>query len=212
MKYIFLFAGFALLGFIGFFIFEKVSVKPHKEPVAKVEPFSIETPPKESLKGTVTELSGDVEWQSRVATEPAKLRSKGSVAQGEEYWTKEDGLIEFDFPQMAIIGLSENSHINFVQTLSDHFVVGQDGGAAVYTMDSSAAPLSVRALSLLIQQNSGKMRVDITNTVDISVTSGSVIVAYNNIDNVSTLVKIEEGNTFSFDTEAKEGELSQTPE
>ena len=45
--------------------------------------FSLENAPIDSLRGEITEMAGDIFWQSRTATTPAELTDKITVQQGE---------------------------------------------------------------------------------------------------------------------------------
>lgn len=212
MKYALIFLLCTVLGFAGLLVYKKLSVSQPAPPLKTVAPFSVETPPPKSKRGTIT-MSGDVEWQSRGATEPARLAERDEALQGEEYWTKETGNMTIRFPDIVDITIDPNTHINLVQTLPEHFVLLQDSGAAAYQKSPAAAPIAIRALHLLIQQNDGELDVVFDGPlITLIVASGSITVAYNDSNNSSQLVTIKDGNTYSFNDETRTGEITPTDE
>lgn len=96
-----------------------------------------------------------IEWQAREATEPAVLTEKVTVLQGQDFWTQEDGAIEIQFPGERHMTVFENTHLAFIQTLPESFLLLQDSGRALYTLN---APLSIRMAPLLVQQKKRSSR------------------------------------------------------
>lgn len=213
MKYILLFLLSVLIGFTSFVIYRKYSVSHIKTPPYRAKPFSLDVPPAKSLKGQIESMTGDIEWQSRSATEPAKLTQKKPVLQGEEFWTKEDGTLNIRFENVVEITADANTHLNIVQTLPMNFVVLQDSGAAAYKKSPAAAPTSIRTLHVLTQLNDGEADVEVDDTaITLTVKTGSVTVAYNDKKNISRVVTINGGNTYTFDDKTRKGETKPIDE
>ena len=61
--------------------------------LVKLSRFSLEKAPSQSLVGTMTLMSGEVEYTNRLATESAKLNSAIDIQQGENLSTGSDGRI-----------------------------------------------------------------------------------------------------------------------
>lgn len=176
-------------------------------PIAKL-PFSLVNAPSLSVKGHVTSLSGSVNWQSRIATQAAKLQTKRDLQQGEVI-TTDDGSITIQFPKAVTISLEPKSEVHVVQTLPDNIVFAQAQGFVSYTK-TGTIPISVRVLHLLIEQQNGIMVVSHdkdSSTVAVTIASGSATMAYNNRYAVSTVVKVNEGSTFLFEEETKSGRI-----
>lgn len=206
MKRLFLFA--FILGTIGAFGYSywkigKVSIvnKSNK----KKPTFSIETPPKNSIKGTIESLSGTVKWESRTATQAAEITKPVTISQGESLETGEDGNVTIIFPEIASISLSSQSKISISQTLPANFVFDQKEGSASYEK-TGEIPISIRAFHLLTTLNTGKLTltVDKENAeISIDVKKGSATVAFNNLENVSTVIDIEEGEKFTYNDDSR---------
>ena len=95
-----------------------------------------------------------------------------------------------------------DSKINIIQSLPTSLVVGQTEGQINY-QTTSVTPLSIRIYPLLIVVNNGDLLAEIdsdSGIIMLVVASGSATVAYNDSDNVSTLDKIQAGDSFIFDT------------
>jgi hypothetical protein len=107
--------------------------------------------------------------------------------------------------------MDTNSHLSIVQTLPSNSTLIQDSGTIFYKKIDSTLPLGVRVLHLLIQQQSGEMEVSVddqTPIITIKVSSGAITLAFNDTKNISNVVSIDEGNTYTFDDEKREGEIS----
>lgn len=216
MKLVLLFLFFTLIGIVSFFAFKKYTVTQQtitvlQTPLAKTSPYSLDTPPKKSLRGNIENLSGDVSWQSRSASEPAVLTKAQEILQGEDYWTGEEGSLSILFPHALTIIVSPNTHIAILQTLPKHIVLSQTGGEVLYKKLSQTIPVAVRANSLLIQQKNGDMTISfdkIDPITTIRVSKGLATVAFNNTDVISNVVEIPEGNMYVFNSEELVGELT----
>lgn len=180
-----------------------------QSPLAKTKVFSLDTPPAQSLRGTILAMQGVLEWQSRSATEPAKLISNGQVLQGEEYWTKENSSLHILFINAVDISIRAKTHVNFIQTLPTNFAISQDSGEVVYKK-LGTVPVSMRALRLLVTQTSGTVDISIDDEqpiVLLRVLMGSVTLAFNDSDNVSNVITVDEGSTYRFNTEERTGRI-----
>jgi len=163
--------------------------------------FTLEKAPSTSLHADITLLSGDIKWQSRIATEASAIFDKQQIQQGESLTTGSDGNISLAFPNM-FFKIFPDSKINIIQSLPTSLVVGQTEGQINY-QTTSVTPLSIRIYPLLIVVNNGDLLAEIdsdSGIIMLVVASGSATVAYNDSDNVSTLDKIQAGDSFIFDT------------
>lgn len=186
-----------LFGIIVILLYTKVTAPKELKPLQ----FSLEKAPKSSIKGTISKMSGNVEWTSRIATQGAKLTSPIFIQQGEEIDTKEDGNITILFENTASISLFTNTKIYFAQTLPQSFVVEQKEGAARYNKTNNT-PLAIRSLHLLTQQNDGLISVSInkdTKIVIVTTEKGSATLAYNDKEYQSNVITILEGKQAIFD-------------
>lgn len=183
-----------------------------KTPLPTTTLFSLAIPPKSSLKGHIVSYNGVVAWQSREATEEADLTSKRPVLQGEAYRTEDSGHLQILFSSMEEITLSPNAHIEFVQTLPNSFVMQQTGGEITYKKLSQTTPVAIRVLRLLIAQKSGEVMITIDEDqiITIEVIRGEVTLAFNDTETISNVVTIIQGNSYIFDNEALEGEVTIT--
>lgn len=212
MKVLFLFIISLIVGITSGVFFFKADLKPSIiSPVTKASSdpfFSLENPPSQSLQGKISSVVGDVQLQSRLATEPAKLADNRRVRQGELVATGEDGSLDIHFEGEAEISVSSNSKLDFVQTLPNHIVVVQSSGSARYKTESSAG-ISVRSLHLLgvISESSDVEVENKDGDLTIIVHSGSVKFGFNDIENITTTVNVGEGETYVYDDETRSGEI-----
>lgn len=211
MKKLSLLFGFFILGFMAMILYKKhivaSQVSKVESPLAKTKGFSLDTPPAASLKGKILSMSGSLEWQSRSATEPAKLTKIAPVLQGEEFWTKENGSFHVFFPNAVDIALKPKTHVNFIQTLPTNFVISQDRGEVTYKK-LGTVPMGIRILRLLVNQTSGTVDIAIDDEQSIillNVLKGSITVAFNDSDNLSNVVTIDKGSTYRFNNEERTG-------
>lgn len=166
--------------------------------------FSLVKAPSKSLVGTVTSLSGDVEWQSRIATDSAKIFSPIQIQQGESVSTGLNGSMNISFPGSSEINIFPLSTIEFAQTLPADIVIAQTKGSVEYKKLSDV-PLTVRALHLLVE-GGGNFKVTIDDkkpVIEVFVETGSVTVAYNDINNLSKVVEIPADKILSFNDKTR---------
>ncbi|HEX6977053.1 MAG TPA: hypothetical protein VF185_01670 [Patescibacteria group bacterium] len=217
MKNIILFLVFAVLGGASIFAVLKLSPKTNsptptpqpRAPFIKQSEFSIENAPSQSIRGTIVTISGDVEWQSRIATESAKITSPQTIQQGESISTKETGKVSLTFPTAANLTISPNTDLAVVQTLPVNIVFSQGKGVINYASLNSI-PVSVRSQNLLIQLNQGNMTLTVSDTTPfttLDVTKGLATVAYNDSENVSQVVEVKEGQRFVFNNDTLQAVL-----
>src|SRR3989338_9045587 len=74
--------------------------------------FSLEQAPSDSIRGQITGMSGEIWWQSRTATEPARLPARQAqlteeitIQQGETLIASESGNITVNFAPAATLTL-----------------------------------------------------------------------------------------------------------
>lgn len=175
--------------------------------LVKFSRFSLEKAPSQTLVGSVTSMTGDIEYTSRLATEAAKIVSPIPIQQGESLSTGVDGSLVLTFEKAVEVDMSSDTSVGIVQTLPADIVFSQNRGTAQYkrSLASDAKklkdlPVTIRSFHLLIENNG-----DITVSVDkerpivtVFVSSGSATFAYNNINNISKVVTVESGKSLTF--------------
>lgn len=210
---------FLLFFFIGFFaIFaynrwnQKQSVFQAKKSVqvsAQKISFSVEKAPSESLKAQIISITGDVLWESRVATQASKLTDAIFLQQGESVETSENGSMTVVMQNAFELTVSKNTKLSFIQTLPENIVFGQSKGKVTYAKINED-PLSVRSLHLLVVSESGTMTVLVNEEdgiVSVSVSAGTAGVAFNDLENIATKVTLEKGQEYLFNDETRVGEI-----
>lgn len=171
--------------------------------------FSAEKPPSESLIGKVISITGDVAWQSRVATESAKLTEHISIQQGEMLETRDGGKMAVEFPGTASINLLPKTKIDVAQTLPVNMVLVQQEGTAIYKK-LGAVPISVRSHGMLVQIESGEAMVSLNSDqtiVTVTPASGAIKAAFVNDQNETQIINISYGTKVAFDTEKKQANV-----
>jgi hypothetical protein len=114
-----------IVGFVGIGIL-KLQDHPAAEalliPAMEVKDYSFEKAPSQTINGIVTSFSGEVAWQSRIATEEATVSSLSTIQQGEKIKTGKDGVVNLSFNEFGKLIISSSSEITFAQTLPQNFV------------------------------------------------------------------------------------------
>lgn len=170
--------------------------------------FSLDKAPSESLQGEVASISGKVNWLSRIAVKPVSIKSSRRIQQGEELSTSNNGHAIVRIQKDALITLSPNSHINFIQLLPINFVFAQDKGSISYQSDGQAVSVISHGLDTAISRGWAIIVVDpVDDTVTISVTRGFVTVGYEDEQNNSNVVTVNAGQQFNFDYTTKTGSI-----
>ena len=166
-----------------------------------VSGFSLEQAPSQSLPAAITLLKGEVNWQSRVATQSSLLTQTSQIIQqGELVSTGKDGQLSLNFEKNGIITLAAESSLNVIQTQPEHFVVEQPLGSITY-QNTSSSPISVRSLHLLIEQQTGSMTVavDEDGVITATVAEGTVTAAFNDKNYNTQVVTLNKGEELTYD-------------
>ncbi len=212
MKNISLFLLFLILGTaisIGYILLNSNTVSKKTSDVklqtSNIDSFNIADAPKNTLRGKITTLSGDVKWQSRIATEAATINEPITVQQGEDLETGNNGILQLEFEKTAKISISPKSHLSIVQTLPADLVFDQPTGVVDY-IKTGTSPLSVRSYSLLVTINDGETNISTDKDkllITIDVKKGDDIAAFNDLENISNVIPIQEGNVYVFSDERR---------
>jgi hypothetical protein len=171
--------------------------------------FSVENAPSQTLSGKIASMSGSVAWQSRTADYATLINSPVKLQQGEAISTYENGKATINFPAIGNMTFSPNTQVNFIQTLPANFVVEQKQGISTYTKNGNI-PVSIRALDLLINLEEGNCTVSVDKdsaNITVTVNSGSIKVAFNDINNNTNIVTINEGEQYLFNNNTKMGNV-----
>lgn len=209
MKFFLSFLLFFIIGFFGTYIYSKTFNKSSQVATGNIfqnkrgnfNLFLLINPPAQSLPGNILSLTGQVNWQSRIATTSSPLVKKVNIVQGEKITTGDNSALSVGFGSGILINMSGGSDLSFIQTLPDNFVVGQDSGEIEYTNTKNTS-LAVRTGVLLVQFGSGQISVAVnkkTGFVTIIVNKGQAEAAYNDLHYVSQLLAIKEKQSLIFD-------------
>lgn len=176
-----------------------------KTTIIPVPSFSIETPPSESLQGSISARLGRLFWESRTATEPAELTTDEKMKQGERLVTKSKSKATIQFETLTTITLSENSDISFVQTLPTDFVVEQKNGTIAYEINGTT-PLSVRIRNALLTKNIGSLQIAMKDgdpIILISTIKGTADIGFNDANFVSQVFTLREGQVYEYNSDER---------
>lgn len=177
-------------------LLQQISIKPQ---------FSLENAPTDSLRGAIVTLSGQVFWKSRTASESAQIFQPQQVQQGEAVETKKEGFANIEIAEGLIILMSQNSMLDFIQTLKTNFLLQQNFGAISY-VKSNYIPLTIRIDNLIIKLGSGELNAvsDINGTqITLELARGRATLAYNDNNFVTQIVEMADQETIVFDKEEK---------
>lgn len=172
--------------------------------LVKFSRFSLEKAPAQSLVGTISSMSGDIEYESRTATGAARLTSPVTIQQGETLSTGMDGNLTLTFEKSAEINISSDSSVGIIQTLPADMVFSQSRGAVEYKKLANI-PVTIRSYHLLIE-NRGDITVSIDKIypiVTVNINSGSATFAYNNTNNISRVWNFDAGTTLTFNDDTR---------
>lgn len=212
MKKLLIFLVFLFIGIIlgsTCYIWKNNQTNDDIERVKKEPRFSVDEAPKNSEKGTIQTMTGTIKWQSRIATEASQIIQPVPIQQGDELISGEDGSAVVNYLSGLTISLSPDSHISVVQTLPTNFVFNQINGTIEYQKDSPIS-LGVRSLHLLAQIDNGSVQIvtdEKAMTVEITVKRGSVRIAFNDLENISNVVSLSQGDRYLFDDEKRRGNI-----
>lgn len=197
---------------IGYTKSQKPKIIPSSVVLTQIKPtaipsstFSIETPPSESLQGSISARLGTLLWESRIATEPSELTTDVKMKQGERLLTTAKSSAVITFDKLGSISLSENSDLSFIQTLPIDFVVQQKSGSIVYELNDTT-PLSIRIRNALITKTSGKINVSMADgdsVIVISTLEGTAQIGFNDVDIISQVFTLREGQVYEYNSDER---------
>lgn len=212
MKKVLLFLIFFLVG-IGFVLsyqyllpsqFQFLSVKP---PITTK--FSLANAPSDTMRGTIASMSGQVNWLSRTANNFVILKSKRIIQQGEDLSTGTNGRALVNIHNMALVSLSSNTHISFIELLPQNFVINLVKGSIAYEA-TVQVPVSIVTNNLLTLGNNGLFSITYSpdsSTVSVHVDRGFATEGYEDIQDNSTVVPLSQGQTFIYNTKTQQGNI-----
>lgn len=211
--YFLIFSTTGIAGFvISYFLFYKQPTVQTNNPPAPADEvttiaptFSLEEAPKQSLQGTITSMSGDVVWTSRIATEPSQLKENTPIQQGENIETDKNGNITLSLGTELLLTLLPDSRLQFIQTIPDHIIFQQDKGDVSYTK-TNGSPVSIRAFGLSTQIIDGKVLITMDTdrlTATIKIQKGTATFAYNDLDYQSHVVTYSTGSALIYDSDSR---------
>lgn len=168
--------------------------------------FSMINAPKNSVKGQMTNLIGEIAWQSRVSSQSMVIKKPVEIQQGESLQSGKDGKSTVLFENYVVVDISSNSDLEFIQTLPNNFVFNQKEGNVSYEQIGST-PLSVRTLHSIVKINSGSVAISVDiekGTVDLTVKKGTVTIGYNDINFVSQVIPVSVGQELIYNDKSRE--------
>ncbi len=178
-----------------------------KEPSFEPTKFSLEDAPGDSIRGNITNLSGDIWYQSRTATEPAKLTEGIPVQQGETWIASGEGKLTVNFNPALTLSLFPKSQVEVIQTLPVNLVFKHDQGVGQYQV-SGANPVTIRSFNLIANVDEGLFVIDTdpdTGTIILSLKTGSAKIGYNSPQFDSKVWQLESGDVFTYDSNTRKG-------
>jgi hypothetical protein len=206
---------FGLIFIVDYFIWNpiqtvKEQVKITPIPENNLDPKELlDTPPGLSVQGKILNMSGDVQWESRAATEFSQITHPQTLQQGEAVRTGTNSLVELSFGENTSLNVGETSEIDFIQMLQDHFVFKQMSGTVIYT-NTKTVPISVKTSSIIVLLSEGEMKITMDKegkTVAVTMNKGTAQIAYNNADFVSQIVNISQGDVFVYTIAKRKGKV-----
>jgi len=153
-------------------------------------------------------MTGEISWQSRTATESAKISSSIAIQQGEKLSTGQASRLSLVFPDAGSVDFSENTEIEIIQTLPANLVFSQTSGIGEYTKTGNF-PVSIRAKNFLVEID-GDLIVSFDPkrpVVILTLKSGKAVVAYNDLRFVSHEVTLVPGKIYTFNEDTRKGVL-----
>lgn len=209
-------AGGILAGGTYFFLHRPLSRSAFLSPLSQNQlppptAFSLENAPRDSLRGQIATMSGEIFWQSRTATEPAKLLTPIILQQGENLIASDGGKMVVNFPADLTISLTPRSQINIIQTLPVNLVFEQPAGTITYEASQSGT-ISVRSRRLLVNFTDGQVQVNTdsdNHVVTVGVFKGEGKLSYNDRNFTSQVVNLPAGRIFIFNDDRRTGRISR---
>lgn len=162
--------------------------------------FSIETPPRLSLKGKVASLSSNVFYISRSSSQEQIFNPDQQVLQGETIISSNSANIQFSFYQDNLVKLSEKTSLEIIQSLPNNIVYKQISGNAYYKISNQKT--SVIITPLLLFSDSGEFTISIDDKrkiLKVTVSQGEITIAFNDTQYNSIVKSFKKRETLSFD-------------
>lgn len=169
--------------------------------------FSITNAPSSSKRGKVIPVGGTAQFLPRTSDFAKSISSPTTIVQGEEVDTLGNEKASVVFDKIVTVNLLPSTQVSLIQTLPVNFVFEQKQGNAVY-IRAGNIPISVRALDLLINIESGKSNVYVdpdSSTIEVNVEAGEARLAFNDTDNQTQIVSLKTGEKYSFNNNTKSG-------
>ncbi|CAN5166187.1 hypothetical protein BH09PAT2_BH09PAT2_04780 [soil metagenome] len=202
-------------GFIVYQFFQPTTQKDSNNATVTTTPtstasYSLQDAPGNSLKAEITSMAGEILWQSRTATEPAELKEKVSLQQGEKIVTGNTGNVTLSLGDTIQVIEKKDTMIALTQTLPVNIVFTHQVGTATYIQSANDSPVSIRIRRLLVRMNKGTVTItteDEDPYIYVNVDKGEVELAYNDEDFTSQLVTVTAGEEFRFNNDKRIGRL-----
>jgi len=203
------------------FLYVQIITLPDKNPSQKEQDtitYDPDLAPPKSLQGSIIYMDGDVKWQSRTATESAKLDASTSIQQGELIETGDNGATTILFGEGTLIDIFHKSSVAFTQTLPANIVITHQRGKAEYSQETLATPLSIRAGHLLVTLHKGVASITLKETkntdsqvkesiVTVKVIQGSATAVYNSLNYKTKYRELDEGEVLFYNDISRESEI-----
>lgn len=170
-----------------------------KESVQSFDTYSVNDAPKDSVRGQIATMSGEIRWTSRTATEAAILTKPITIQQGEDLETGITGNLDITFPNTSSVKVFPESKVSIVQTLPSNFLFAQNKGEIEYEKVGNT-PVSIRILSLLSEIN-GKALIYIPGNspyIYLTVEDGTARGAYKDVNGITQVIELKKGQRFIF--------------
>ncbi len=212
MKRILIFVVFFLIGLavaLSFTYFPYTKL-PIAAPLHITTQFSLAKAPSESLQGKIATMSGAISWLSRVAVHPVQISSPRQVQQGEALYTGKNSDAGIAIQNNAYFYLFSQTQLSLIQLLPVNVVLQQNKGTVMYSGSGKYA-ISVVSLHLVTIIGKGEMTIAVNNsknTVTVTVTKGSAQEGYDDLQNISHMVTVDAGQTFSYDDITRTGTVT----
>ncbi len=209
-NYLFIIAFFFITG-----IFAVLSVRYFQVKRIEKKPFVPEimaitiTPPADSQKGELSDISGDVKVQSFYkdsffqATASAKI-----VQQGDTVLNGSRASALVSFTNYADLKLGSNAEIVFSGLMPGQFLIWQKGGTVIYTTIGNEK-LSIRSLNALVSLEGGiKIVTDsYYGTVSLAMTDGTATIGFEDKDNNAQVYKLSAKEKAVYDDASRTVEM-----
>ena len=158
--------------------------------------------PERSLTATLTTISGMITKSPRGSTESAAIYNSTTIIQGDGITSDatSSALINFENGTQILVGKKAN--LQFINTIPEEMLLWQQDGFAKYQATPSAAPITVRSLSLLTTISSGSATIQVNeprgNIITITTNDSPITVAYQDKDSNTHIINIPTNSTATY--------------